>query len=137
VSAQPFGYREIEHTADWELEIWAPDLTTLLEQAAHGMYTLAGIQLHPTPRIIRQLELTASDHESLLVKFLTELLFQGEQYGLGYDIFDLQVSENILRGKMSGAPIAGQTKEIKAVTYHYLAIRQTERGLEARVVFDV
>jgi len=25
------GYRIIEHTADWQIEAWAPDLTGLLE----------------------------------------------------------------------------------------------------------
>jgi hypothetical protein len=39
------GFREIEHTADWELEVWAPDLPALLEQAGRGMYALAGVRL--------------------------------------------------------------------------------------------
>ncbi|MFC2053874.1 archease, partial [Chloroflexota bacterium] len=30
------GFREIEHTADWELEVWAPDILELLKQAAIG-----------------------------------------------------------------------------------------------------
>ena len=38
------GYRELEHTADWALEFWAPNFTELLEQAARGMYSLAGAQ---------------------------------------------------------------------------------------------
>ena len=37
-----FGFREHAHTADWELEVWAPDLPALLEQAAHGMYAISG-----------------------------------------------------------------------------------------------
>ena len=40
-----FGFREHAHTADWELEVWAPDLPTLLEQAARGMYAISGVQL--------------------------------------------------------------------------------------------
>jgi SHS2 domain-containing protein len=43
-SNQVAGYREREHTADWELEVWAPDLPRLLEQAARGMYRLAGLR---------------------------------------------------------------------------------------------
>ena len=39
------GYRELEHTADWELEAWADDLPGLLEQAARGMYALSGVRL--------------------------------------------------------------------------------------------
>ena len=29
--AEMAGYREVEHTADWELEVWATDLAGLLE----------------------------------------------------------------------------------------------------------
>ena len=45
MTVPPHGYREIEHTADWELKVWAPDLRGLLEQAARGMYALSGIIL--------------------------------------------------------------------------------------------
>jgi len=36
------GFREREHTADWELQVWAPSFSGLLEQAARGMYALSG-----------------------------------------------------------------------------------------------
>jgi SHS2 domain-containing protein len=42
-----------------------------------------------------------------------------------------------LLAQVESAPIASLAKEIKAVTYHNLAIRQTERGLQANIVFDV
>ncbi len=61
------GYKEIEHTADWELEVWAPDLLGLLEQAARGMYALSGTCLAPGTRLRRSLSLPANDPESLLV----------------------------------------------------------------------
>ena len=74
---QPAGFLELRHTADWEIEAWAPDLPKLFEQAAIGMYTLSGTHLYPEPRITHNLELVAADAESLLVKFLSELLFIG------------------------------------------------------------
>ncbi len=134
------GYREIAHTADWELEVWAPDLTTLLEQAARGMYALAGACLNPSPRLTRSLDITAPDAEILLVKFLSELLYLGEDENLGFDAFDLRLETGntfVLRAAVAGAPLAALAKEIKAVTYHNLAIRETESRLEVRIVFDV
>ena len=62
-------FRKVEHTADWELEVWAPDLPGLLEQAARGMYSLTSTHLDEKPRISRELELSAPDLESLLVAF--------------------------------------------------------------------
>lgn len=133
-----FGYREIEHTADWELEVWAPNLSTLLEQAARGMYTLAGTHLQPGPRKIKQLSLNSLDAESLLVDFLDELLWLGEDEGMAFEQFKISIQNNSsLDAVLVGALIAQQTKEIKAVTYHNLRIIKSLRGLEVRIVFDV
>jgi SHS2 domain-containing protein len=131
------GFREIEHTADWELQIWAPDLPGLLEQAALGMNALTGLRLQPTPRQNRKFKLEASDPERLLVSFLSELLWFGTQEGLGFDVFDLSIQENALLAQVAGALIASQSKEIKAVTYHHLVIHSREESLEVNIVFDV
>ncbi len=131
------GYQEIEHTADWALRVWAPDMIALLETAARGMYALAGTVLQPEPRQSRSLEVDAPDAESLLVDFLSELLFLGEQEGLGFDVFDLRLDGEKLSGRLEGAPIASQQKEIKAVTFHDLEVVSGPNGLEATVVFDV
>lgn len=131
------GYREVEHTADWELQAWAPDLVGLLEQAARGMYQLEGTRLMPEPRVTRRFELLIQDPESILVDFLAELLFLTESEGLGFDQFDLKIVGDKLQAELNGAPLASLAKEIKAVTYHNLNLRQSEGGLEANVVFDV
>jgi len=131
------GYREREHTADWELEVWAPDLAGLLEQAALGMLALSGARLREGPRQRRALSLQAEDAERLLVAFLSELLWLGEAEGLGFDRYDLQVDGFTLQAGLGGAPIASLAKEIKAVTFHNLRIVTGARGLEARIVFDV
>lgn len=131
------GYREIEHTADWELEVWAPDLTGLLEQAARGMYALTGTKLRAGPRIERRIELDMIDEESLLVGFLSELLYIGEMEGLGFDRFHLRLDGSRLDARLDGAPLESMSKEIKAVTYHNLRIEKSQEGLRARVVFDV
>jgi SHS2 domain-containing protein len=134
---QASGFREIEHTADWELEAWGPDLLVLFEQAARGMYTLSGARLKDGPRQRVTFELEFVDPEGLLVSFLSELLYYGEQESLGFEAYQLSLEEGRLRAVLSAAPLASIDKEIKAVTYHNLAVRRTERGVEARIVFDV
>jgi len=132
------GFREVPHTADWELETWAPDLTGLLEQAAQGMVAISGTRLQPTERLSRSLELHALDAESLLVRFLSELLWLGQQEGLAFDTFWFSLEPGWrLHVELGGAPIASQEKEIKAVTYHNLVIRRTARGLAVNIVFGV
>ncbi len=139
------GFREHEHMADWELEVWAPTLPALFEQAARGMYALSGIVLNSFPRKVRQLKLAAVDPESLLVGFLQELLYLEETAALGFDQFDIRIRDLDLSAILTGAPILTISKEIKAVTYHNLKIdvsgrgsdRGSDRGLEVRIVFDV
>ena len=131
------GYREVEHTADWELEVWAADLPGLMEQAARGMFFLAGMRLEPEPRLSRTFSLKASDTETLLVKFLTELLFYAEQEGIGFDGYQITLDGFDLQATLEGARLASIDKEIKAVTYHRLAVSQAEGRLRVNIVFDV
>ena len=131
------GFIEREHTADWELEVWAPDYLSLLEQAACGMYALSGTRLENEPRQTFILHLEAQDGEGLLVKFLSELLYLGDQKHLGFDQFNFHIEDYQLHVSMEGAVICSRDKEIKAVTYHNLAIQETKSGLRVQIVFDV
>ena len=131
------GFLEIEHTADWELLVWAPDFPTLLTQAAQGMYALADTRLAAGERQLRSLAFEEADRETLLVVFLAELLYYGEVEGLAFDQFDLILEAGCLQANLAGTPIVYQAKEIKAVTYHDLQIRDTKHGLAVNIVFDV
>ncbi len=132
------GFREISHTADWELEVWAPDLTGLLEQAAQGMYAISGTCFQPGECEKRSLDLHALDAESLLVRFLSELLWLGQQENLAFDTFFFTLSPDWkLHVELTGAHISSQEKEIKAITYHNLVIHRKSKGLAVNIIFDV
>jgi len=131
------GFAERPHTADWALDVWAPDFVSLLREAAKGMYSLSEIELHPGARVERSFSLHAVDLESLLVSFLSELLYLGERDRLAFDTFDLRVENNHLEAILQGAPIVEQSKEIKAVTFHDLKIIDKSGQLSVTIVFDV
>ena len=131
------GFREGEHTADWELYVWAPDLAALFEQAALGMYQLAGTVLAGEPKVFRSFELTAEDDESLLVAFLSELLYLSEQDHLGFDDYEITIQGTRLNVRLGGGRLLKQEKEIKAVTYHHLDIKHSAQRCEVTIVFDV
>ena len=48
-----------------------------------------------------------------------------------------EVTPTTLTGRVRGGRPPEMQKHIKAVTYHDLKIRPTDRGLEVTVVFDV
>jgi SHS2 domain-containing protein len=131
------GHREIEHTADWELEVWAEELGGLLAEAARGMYELMEVAISDTDRRPMRIELEADDREQLLVAFLNELLHLLDFEELAFDGFLLTVDDSRLDARLEGGAITGRGKEIKAVTFHRLTVRDTGTGFETRIVFDV
>jgi SHS2 domain-containing protein len=134
---QAAGFREKAHIADWELEVWAPDLPGLLVEAARGMYWLMGARLEEGDRLHYSLEFSGADDETRLVSFLQELLYLTDSEGLAFDQFEVTIDGERGRAELGGAPLTKLGKEIKAVTYHNLAVRKTSTGLEASLVFDV
>lgn len=131
------SFEEIPHTADWSIHVWADDLPALLAESAWAMFALAGAELSECKRIVRTFEASAPDSESLLVAFLSELVYLAEQENIAFDQFDIQLKGDRLSVEMQGAPLKSLSKAIKAVTYHNLKIERTERGMEAVIVFDV
>jgi SHS2 domain-containing protein len=133
----PQGFMEIEHTADWALEVWAPDHAELFRQAAIGMNQLSELELDHTRAVEETIELSAMDIESLLVSFLSELVFLAEQDDLGFNSFVLKIDQLKLHAKLTGGKILSRKKEIKAVTYHNLEVIETEGVFQVVIVFDV
>ncbi|MHB0967669.1 MAG: archease [Bellilinea sp.] len=131
------GYKEIQHTADWALQVWAPDLTGLMQQAALGMIALMGARLRHGRRLERTIMVSADDNESLLVAFLNSILYEMELDSVGFDRFELKLDGLKLHARLAGAPLLELQKSIKAVTFHNLEIRPVEAGLETTIVFDV
>ena len=132
------GFEEIPHTADWSVRVWAQDLPSLLAESARAMNALAGTVTDPGPRLKRAFASEGPDIESLLVAFLSELVYYQEQdHGLAFDTFDIRMSDRHLSVTMEGSQITSVDKAIKAVTYHNLKIEETSRGYEVVIVFDV
>jgi SHS2 domain-containing protein len=132
----PAGFEEFPHTADIALRVWGPDNETLFTQAALGLNAIAGVRTG-TQRVVRRISLHQTDLASLLVAFLSELVFLQENEHLAFHKSDLEVSAQNVSGTLQGADILSLERPIKAVTFHNLQILNTERGLEVEVIFDV
>jgi len=132
-------FEELPHTADWSFRAFGKDLRELFEHAAYALFALEGAhaedKANPIPRTV---QVDGIDYESLLVNWLTELLYLQESRRETYQRFDIEtLAPTALRAQVFGAPIARLDKIIKAVTYHNLSIEQTANGWEAVVVVDV
>ena len=134
----PSGYQEVEHTADWALKVWGPNLADLCRQAATGMLRLTGAVLAPDPASEREIHLDAPDPESLLVLWLEEILYDLESHGLApWDMHLRTEGDTRLRGTIVQHALLQSGKTIKAVTFNDLHVQRKPDGCEATIVFDV
>lgn len=131
------GFEEIQHTADWALKVWAQDFSSLLEQAARGMNHLMGVTVDPSQPTEIEISLAANDQESLLVGFLNRILYAVEMDSVGVETFEMFVNGFQVKAHLKGGKVIKLQKMIKAVTFHNLAIRSDENGLQTTIVFDV
>jgi len=135
---QKAGFKEVEHTADLELEVWGETVSALFHQAARGMRHLLDVQVDSSARATRQFNVKAIDYEGLLVDFLSELLYLLERDGLVFQNLALDLTQGTqLEVEFQGVHVESYSREIKAVTYHNLEVKQTEEGWTANVVFDI
>jgi SHS2 domain-containing protein len=119
--------------------VWGQDRRALFENAARGMVSLIGGGADPAREpVARSFTLEADDWETLLVDFLTEILYLIEDEGVIIERIEVARAAGYqLVATVGGRPGGRFNKEIKAVTYHNLAIRCTDRGFETTIVFDV
>jgi SHS2 domain-containing protein len=130
----------LEHTADIGVRAGGSSLEEVFENATWGMVDILGARGEdPRGRAVA-IRAEGADREALLVAWLDEVLFRLEHSGgrvTGLAV--RRVTEDEADGDLVLAE-GGESPdgtELKAATYHQLAIRQTEVGYEATVYFDV
>ena len=131
-------FEEVDHTADIAIRVWGRDLAELFANAAYGMACQLGQADHVIPTHEQQIELEAYDLETLLVTWLSELLYLLERDGRVFTEFDIhEVTETRLRATIHGGPAVERRYAIKAVTFSDLQVARTAHGYETTIVFDV
>lgn len=137
------GYELIEHTADLGIHVWAPDLDALFAEAATALVAVMGEAAGPDVHRERVV-LDAPDREALFVDWLSEILFLFEARGVAPREVEIEVAEGqpwtltaTVRGPDAAEGFRQHGPQVKAVTYHALEVRDSPRGVEARVYLDV
>jgi riboflavin kinase/FMN adenylyltransferase len=138
VTAQPESYREMEHTADVALQVHAATFAELLRQAALGMFALMCDTRAVAPEGTVPVSVTGTDRESVLVNWLSELLYQHEMQRLVFtDFFPVGAGDGHATGTAFGGPAGEIRKAIKAVTFSDLRNVEHDGMLETTIVFDI
>ncbi len=134
-------YRELEHTGDLGIEVTAPTRTELFRRAALALASILVESSKVEAAERRPVEITADDDINLMHDLLTELLqlFAAD----GFIWRDAEVEEQactlhvMLHGESFDPNRHTSCGEIKAVTYHQLAVEKVSNEWRARIIFDV
>ena len=136
------SFEIINHTADMGIIAYGNNLAEAFANAAIATFSyivdLDSIQdsLH------RDVDISASDQESLLVEWLNELLYIFDVEHIVFNKFEIRKLTQIeLQARCFGEKIDLSRHKlkagIKAATYHMLKIDKDNSGYRARVIFDV
>ena len=132
-------YREVEHTADWAIEVWGEDLAGLFEHAAEALFEMQGADLAVKPTVAMVASCQGMDLETLLVAWLNELLYLSEMNDALFTRFEVAITgslEPALTASVGGVPGRGHLAHVKAITYYHLTVEQGAGGWRATVTFD-
>lgn len=135
-------YEQFSHTADIGVRVFGRDLKELFNNAAFSLFdTIADLE-GITNSVQQEIELTADNHEELLVLWLDELLYGFYTRSIIFSKFDIDLlTDTEIRAVAYGRPISANRNrlkvEIKAITYSGLHIKRTDHGYMVEIIFDV
>ncbi len=137
-------FEVVEHTGDVAVRLRARDFDGLVAAGVEALRAqlFEGTPARDAPRKQARAEVRGVDREDTLVQALSEALHamqEGELYPV--EIEARALPDGALALRLAGPAPDGtrlrRVDEIKAVTYHGVAIREADGELETLVVFDV
>ena len=139
-------YRLLPHMTDAFVEVQAPTLAGVFEEAAFAMFDVMTDPTAIERSFVDQFEVTSHDEISLFHDWLEQLLLKFDLDGKVYSVFHVEKiapqNENLcLAAKAQGGLFERGRHpakvEIKAVTYHRMEVRATPEGFVARYILDL
>jgi len=131
----------LDHTADVGIIAYGADLKQAFANAARALFSLI-TELDDVEEVLyRDIELTASDVESLLVDWLNELVYRFDTEGIIFKRFDIiQLEDTHLKARGYGEKADSSRHKlktgVKAATYHMLKVDKND-GCRVQVLFDI
>ena len=137
---------EIDHTADAAVQVWGSRLSDLFGHAVMGMYQIMFGSRRFEAAEPMEISCSANTAEELLVSLLNEInylaLFRKRAFCFPLQIHIEQETDAYqlhCQGPAAKIPANAfeHMQEIKAVTYHNLAITEEKGLLTTQIVFDL
>ncbi len=146
MSSQGKQYEYLEHTADIKFLAYGKTLEEVFENSALAMFNVMIDTEKVSGETRREIFLKSPDLESLLVDWLSELLYIFEVDEVVFRKFRVEKvmekeGEYSITAQALGEKFYPESHpfetEIKAVTYNQLEISKTADGWKAQIVVDI
>ena len=136
------SFRVLEHTADVGFEAWGATREEVFANAAHALQDLSVDLSAIAAREELPIEAEGEGATELLVNWLSRLLYLFDAEGWVFrEIRVEHLDDHCIRAVAWGEkfdPVRHPTKlQVKAVTYHQLALEPAPEGWRARVFVDI
>lgn len=139
----------LEHAADMKIRAFGKSLEEVFVNSACGMMEYiyphtknigAGVYGEKIPKYSHRkeiIEVTADDLESLLVNWLSEILYLSDANNRVYFDFEiLDFGEFFIKAKAKSCAASAQ-EDIKAATYNEIKVEKRDGEWVAEVVYDI
>ena len=135
-------FRILEHTADVGFEAFGSTREEAFVNAARALIYLIVELDSIDPREEVSVQVQGADPESVLVNWLSELVYLHDAEGWLFRDFEIQSLQDtslsaVARGERFQRSRHQAKLLIKAITYHQLALEKTPRGWRAQVYVDI
>jgi SHS2 domain-containing protein len=134
------SFEEISHTADIKIRVRAPTLEVLFSETFNALMQV----MYGTSRRggnVKEINVEAPDNESLLLDFLSEVLFVSEVESLVFFDARISIQGSQLTAKLNGEPFNPNRhsggSEVKGISYSGLSIIHDANGYMLDIIFDV
>ena len=141
----------IEHTADVQLRVYGITIEVLFIHALQGMFQIVEPQsvgkncekrgdrlaCKELP-IKRDIQIRSYDQSSLLIDFLSHVLYLSDIHNEAYlDCVIHELEKTHMKATIHGIKVERFAIEIKAVTYHDFELKKVNGHWQADIVFDI
>ncbi|NLD39275.1 MAG: archease [Desulfatiglans sp.] len=137
-----FPYTLLSHTADLGMRVKGDSCEGLFRNAGMALTDIMILNKAPEPGEKKDISIKGNDLPDLMVKWLSEILylFEGEDL-ITTEIAVNQMSESSINSTLITVGFDARyhevLREIKAITYHQVEVREDEGLWTARVIFDL
>jgi SHS2 domain-containing protein len=135
------SFEEIPHTADVRIRAVAPTPELLFSDAFDALMQVLYGNDRSERHIKKKIRIEAPDTESLLLDFLSEVLYVSEVDGLVFSHAGITLDGNTLTAELEGGPFDRRRHsagtEVKGISYSGLSITHDTNGYMLDIIFDV